>query len=100
MGEFNKLNIQVIAAFADSLDDASKMKEELKLSFKVGWGLIPQEVSTRMGAFYDEKRNILHPTGYIINPGGKIVFACYSTGSIGCFTAADTLGSILYRMSM
>lgn len=100
IGEFNKLNIQIMAASSDTLENAHKMKEEAKLSFTLGWGLNAQEVSEATGAFFDDKKNFVHATGFVINPEGKIVVASYSTGAIGRLTAADTLGLILYRMSI
>lgn len=98
--DFEKLNIQIIIASADSLEYANKMKDKVIVTFKIGWGLNAQEVSTKTGAFFDDKKNYIHATGFIINPEGKIVVASYSTGAIGRLTAADTLALILYRMSL
>ena len=88
-----------MTASADSMEDARKMKEENKLSFTVGWGLNAQEVSVKIGAFFDAKRNYVQPTGFIINPSGKIIIATYSTGAIGRLTASDTLALIVYLMN-
>jgi hypothetical protein len=76
------------------------MKEEAKLTFKIGWGLNAQEASAKTGAYFDDKKNYIHATGFVISPEGKIIVASYSTGAIGRLTASDALGLILYRMSM
>lgn len=51
----------------------------------------PREVSSLTGAFYNEKDNYLHATGFIIGPDGKIENAVYSSRSIGRLVARDCL---------
>ncbi|WP_419923293.1 hypothetical protein [Candidatus Poriferisodalis sp.] len=51
----------------------------------------PAAVSALTGAFIEPERGILHATGFILAPGGKVAQACYSTGPIGRITAIDTL---------
>jgi peroxiredoxin len=88
-----------MAASSDSMEDARKMKEEDKLSFIVGGELNAQEVSAKVGAFFEAKRNHVQPTDFIVNPNGQIVSATYSTGPIGRLTAADTLALIVYLIN-
>lgn len=91
MPEFEKKNIQVIAASADAWGKALETVERYKLTFKIGYGLKPKEISALTGAFYNEKENYIHATGFIIGPDGKIENAVYSSRSIGRLVAKDCL---------
>ena len=43
------------------------------------------------GCFYEEKRKIIHGTGYVIKPDGTIAVGVYSTGPIGRLVWQDVL---------
>lgn len=89
--EFEKRDIQVIAASADQRENALDTIERYKLTFRVGYGLNPRAVSALTGAFYNEKENYIHATGFIIGPDLRIENAVYSTKSIGRLVAKDCL---------
>jgi alkyl hydroperoxide reductase subunit AhpC len=94
MKDFEKKNVQVIAASADPWEKALQTVEHYKLTFKIGYGLNPSDVSALTGAFYNAQENYLHATGFIIGPDGKIENAVYSTRSIGRLVAKDCLDFI------
>jgi peroxiredoxin len=76
--------IRVAAASAESADEADKMVQEHGLGFPVGCGLDPQRVSSLVGAFYEPgEGGYLHATGFLVEPGGAVKVACYSSGPIG-----------------
>ncbi len=89
--EFDKKGIQIIAASTDKWTEAIQTVEIYKITFNIGFGLNPREVSSITGAFYNERENYLHATGFIIGPDGKIEDAVYSTRSVGRLVAADCL---------
>ncbi len=91
MREFEKRNIQVIAASADKWDQALGTVERYKLTFRIGYGLDPPEVSALTGAFFSKEEKYLHATGFVINPDGMIEDAVYSSRSIGRLVAKDCL---------
>jgi alkyl hydroperoxide reductase subunit AhpC len=91
MKDFEKRDIQVIAASADSWEKAIRTAEIYKLTFTIGYGLDPAEVSALTGSFYSAQENYLHATGFIISPEGKIEDAVYSSRSIGRLVAKDCL---------
>ncbi len=86
----------MLAASADSLNNARAFAEELKLSFKVGYGLDAAETSSLTGCFYNEAEGYLHASGFVISPEGKILNAVYSTGPLGRLVAGDCLSLIKY----
>jgi alkyl hydroperoxide reductase subunit AhpC len=89
IAEFNKRKFQVIAASVDKLEDALSTVERYKITFKVGYGLNVEEISQKLGAFYDKDKGYLHATGFIINPEGKIINGVYSNRSVGRLIAKD-----------
>ncbi len=91
MKDFEKKNIQVIAASADPWEKAIQTAEVYKLTFTIGFGLDPVQVSALTGAFYNARENHLHATGFIIGPTGKVEDAVYSTRSVGRLVAKDCL---------
>ncbi len=94
MKKFSKKNIQIIAASADNWEKALQTVERYRLTFRVGYGLNPSEISALTGAFYSAQENHLHATGFIIGPDGKVENAVYSTRSIGRLVAQDCLDFI------
>lgn len=93
---FNTQKIQVIAASVDAIEQAQETVDRYHISFKVGYGLDAREVSSRTGAFFDEKESYLNATGFVINPEGVVTNAVYSTLAIGRVTPADCLSIIHY----
>ncbi len=89
--EFEKKNIQVVAASADPWEKALQTVERYRLTFRIGYGLNPPEISSLTGAFYNAKENYLHATGFIVGPDGKIESAVYSSRSVGRLVAQDCL---------
>jgi len=83
----------VIAASVDDLADAKKMVAAEHLSFPVGYGLDARTVAQKVGGFYeaDPDGDYLHPANFILEPGGTIASATYSTGSVGRLMARDAL---------
>jgi peroxiredoxin len=89
--DFEKRNIQIVAASADTWEKAIQTAEVYKLTFAIGYGLDPAGVSSLTGAFYNAQENYLHATGFIIGPSGKIEDAVYSSRSVGRLVARDCL---------
>ena len=94
--DFQKRDIQVIAASVDPPEKARETASKHKISFVVGYGLDAREISAKTGAFYNDVENHLHATGYIIDPEEKIVNGVYSTMNVGRLVAKDCLGLIDY----
>lgn len=92
--EFETAGAAILALSVDPLEKAKGTVEELKLEFPVAYGLkVPQDAD-KIGAFWEERRQILHATNFVVDRSGKVVHACYATGPIGRIAAADALRSI------
>lgn len=80
----------------DTEEEAQKTIEECELSFPVGYGADCKEISSLTGCFYEERRQILHSTGYVVQPDGTIAVAVYSTGPIGRLVWQDVLNLVQF----
>jgi alkyl hydroperoxide reductase subunit AhpC len=49
---------------------------------------------TRWGAYWEERRKIIHATNFIIDADKKVTQACFATGPIGRIVADNALRSV------
>ncbi len=94
--EFRKMDIGLVAGSVDSIEDTRKMADELKISFPLAYGLNAREISLKTGGFYEGEKGYLQPSGFVLNPDGKIEDAVYATMAIGRLGAKDCIGLISY----
>ena len=78
----------------DTLDKAKEMVEKTGARFPIGYGLKVPEDADKVGAYWEERRGIIHATNFTIGPDRKILQACFATGPIGRIAATDALISI------
>jgi peroxiredoxin len=94
--EFKRESIDVVALSVDPLDKARETVEKLRLSFPVAYGLEVPADAEKIGAFWEERRKIIHATNLILDADKKVVDACYSIGPIGRIVAADALSHVQF----
>ena len=94
--EFRKMDIGLVAGSVDSLEDTRKMADELKIPFPLAYGLNAKEIALKTGGFYEGEKGYLQPSGFVIDPNGKIANAVYTTMAIGRLTAKDCIRLISY----
>jgi len=92
--EFKRENIDIIALSVDPLDKAKEMVERSGATFPIGYGLKVPEDADKVGAYWEERRKIIHATNFIIDSDKKVTQACFATGPIGRIVAEDALRSI------
>jgi peroxiredoxin len=88
--------IAVVAASTDPREKAAETAAEHSLTFPVGYGLPLEETARLVGAFYEEKRGILHATGFVVKPDHTIAVAQYSSGPIGRLVWQDVLSLVQF----
>ncbi len=72
-----------MSIFAASVDALDKTEEVAKgLSFPVGWG-VDRELGNSIGAFWDERRDFIQPSEFVINQKGRVLSSTYSSSPIG-----------------
>ncbi len=84
----------------DTEEQARGTIDECGLNFPVGYGLDNKRISALTGCFYEERRQILHGTGYVLKPDGTVAVAVYSTGPIGRLVWQDVLGMVQFFKKM
>jgi peroxiredoxin len=88
--------ITVVAASTDPADKAGETVREHSLTFPVGYGLPLKETAAALGAFYEERRNVLQATGFVMKPDKTIVVSQYSSGPIDRLVSQDILGLVQF----
>lgn len=88
--------ITVVAASTDPADKARETVSEHSLTFPVGYGLPLKETAAALGAFYEERRNVLQATGFVMKTDKTIVVSQYSSGPIGRLVWQDILGLVQF----
>ena len=89
--------VSVVAASTDPLDKAEGTVKELALSYPLGWGLPLRDTAAALGAFYEERRGILHATGFVVKPDRSIAVAQYSSGPIGRLVWQDVQALVQFQ---
>jgi peroxiredoxin len=92
--QFKEENVDVIALSVDPLAKAKEMAERVKATFPIAYGLEVPRDADKVGAYWEERRKIIHATNFIIDADKKVTQACFATGPIGRIVAEDALRSI------
>jgi peroxiredoxin len=96
VGEFKKENVDIVALSVDPLEKAKETVDKLQLTFPVAYGLEVPRDADKLGAFWEERRKIIHASDFILDSDKKVVDASYSIGPIGRIVAADALSHIQF----
>jgi len=94
MDQFKKENVDVIALSVDPLEKAKAMVERVGATFPIAYGLEVPRDANKVGAYWEERRKIIHATNLIIDADKRVTQACFATGPIGRIVAEDALRSI------
>ena len=91
-----------VTAAALSVDDEATTQELIAkhgLRFPVGHGADASAIADATGAFVNDEPLFLQPTGFVLDPGGRVVVSVYSSGAIGRLVPQDVIGLIRYLRS-
>jgi peroxiredoxin len=66
------------------------------LTFPVGFGADARELAGLTGAFVNPDPVYLQSTGFVMDPGGRVVVSVYSSGAIGRLVPEDVAGLVRY----
>ena len=76
---------------AASVDDEEKAGEvAADVTFPVAHGVTRADADA-LGAWWEDRRNIIQPTELLIDSDGKICVSSYSDGPLGRMDAADVI---------
>lgn len=78
--------MKVVAASIDPIDKAKEVADEV--NFPVGFG-VTREIADKLGAWWEDRRQIIQPSEFILSADNKIMASSYSDGPVGRMDAAD-----------
>jgi peroxiredoxin len=87
------LGARIVAASVDPLDKAKEVANEI--GFPLGYG-VTREQAEAIGAWWDERRNFVQPSEFILGRDGKVMASSYSSGPLGRIEAPDVIKLINY----
>lgn len=86
--QFKELGTEIVAA---SVDDEKKTSEVAEpLSFPIGYGVTRSQADL-MGSWWDETRDFIQPSEFIISQSGKLMTSAYSNSPVGRMDPKETL---------
>ena len=94
--ELDAAGVAVAAASVDPLDKAQEVAAEV--GFPVGYG-VTRAAADALGAFWEERRQIIQPSQFVLGPGDKIVACTYSDGPLGRIDAGDVVKLVAFLES-
>ncbi len=92
-----KLGAKVIAATTEPLEKAQEVAD--KISFPVAYG-VTRAQADQLGAWWEDRRQLVQPSNFVLNGSGKVLSATYSTGPIGRLEAIDAVRFIEFQGKM
>ena len=96
---FEKLDVSIIAASVDSLEDTKRLWNGEKFPYsgkEMGFTLcygVDKKTSDMLGAYWNHNNNFMQPAEFVIDCySGKIVICAYIDGGLGRMDAGDVIG--------
>src|SRR5262245_24842921 len=93
---FAEVGIAIVALSVDDRATSEALVDKLRLSFPVGFGANAAAIAAATGAYVAENSAYLQSTGFVLDPGGRILTAVYSSEAIGRLVPDDVLGLVRY----
>lgn len=88
LADLKQVGITVVAASVDPLDKAEEVADEL--DFPIGYG-VTREIADTVGAWWEERRQIIQPSEFILDDNNVVVGSSYSDGPLGRTQAMDVI---------
>ena len=94
--EFDKLGVKIIAASVDPIDKAQEVADEV--NFPVGYG-VSRDIANSLGSWWEDRRQIIQPSEFIVGADGNVVACSYSDGPLGRIDAGDVIKMVNFYES-
>jgi peroxiredoxin len=88
--------IKVAALSVDDEPTTAELIAKHGLAFPVGHSADARAISDLTGAFVNPDPVYLQSTGFVLDPGGKVIVSVYSSGAIGRLVPEDVIGLVRY----
>jgi peroxiredoxin len=90
------VDAKVIALSVDDESTTQALIAKHGLNFPVGYSADAKAIAEATGAFVNPDPIFLQSTGFVLDPGGRVVVGVYSSGAIGRLVPEDVVGLIRY----
>ncbi len=85
--------VSIIAGTVDTQDKTADVARDL--AFPVAYGMTRAD-GDALGSWWDERRDHIQPSEFVISKGGKVMMSTYSNSPIGRMDPAEALTLIQY----
>lgn len=86
--EFDALGVTVFAASVDPEDKSKAVADEI--NFPLGYGVTRAQAEL-LGSWWEERRQIIQPSEFILNAESRVIGSSYSDGPLGRIEASDVI---------
>jgi peroxiredoxin len=90
------LGVRVVALSADDEPSTRALIAKHGLTFPVGHGADARALRDAVGAFVSGEPPYVESTGFVLDPGGRVIVGVYSSGAIGRLLPDDVVGLVRY----
>ena len=94
--DLDALGAKVFAASVDSIEHARLVAAEV--SFPVGYG-VTRDIAETLGSWWEERRQIIQPSEFIVGADDKVIASSYSDGPLGRIEGVDVVRLIRHYES-
>ena len=91
--ELSALDAKVVAASVDPIDKAGEVASEVY--FPIGFG-VTRDIAETLGAWWEDRRNIIQPSEFIVGADNKVIISSYSDGPLGRIEGPDVVKLIRF----
>jgi peroxiredoxin len=96
LDDLAEMDVTVVALSVDDEATTQELIAKHGLRFPVGYGADASAIADATGAFVNDDPLFLQSTGFVLDPGGRVVVSVYSSGAIGRLVPQDVIGLIRY----
>ena len=90
---FAEQGVKIIAGVVDSEEETQTVAAEL--GFPVAFGMTKSD-GDAMGSWWDERRQCIQPSEFLLSASGRVLISAYSNGPIGRMDPEETLNLVKY----
>lgn len=91
--ELKALGVSVVAASVDPIDKAKEVADEV--NFPIGYE-VTREIADRLGSFWEDRRQIIQPSEFVLSPENTVLSSSYSDGPLGRIHAEDVVRYVTF----
>jgi len=96
--EFAEMGVSLFAASVDSEEQSAEVAAS-GISFSLGYG-VQRELGDALGAWWDERRDFIQPSEFVIRKDGRVIHSSYSSGPLARTEPGDVISMLQFLETM